>query len=152
VGTGWTFDGATQYLDSHVIPATNFSMIIQFSNVTSAGEACLAGQDPGTGGDSFGVHPNWYAAIIAWKSGGLSGSGAPILAGNLALAGPDGYVNGVWQCGLVNSITTVLSIYIGRSNYFLGNYIATFIQAFALYDTPLTAPQVLAISTAMAAL
>ena len=161
-GTGWTFNGTTQYLTTGIVPAATFTIIAQFSgaslppgnypqpvgqNTTGAvNNISNGGVIPFPGGNHYF---SWGGAATT-VAGGLA-------AGNLALAGNQGYLNGVADGAAVGGGYGVATrgLFIGARNSNAGAaeyWYAGNIQAVAIYDVTLTAPQVAAVAAAMAAL
>jgi len=153
---GWVFNGANQYLTTTFVPQNDQSqsVIVQFTG--AAAQGCLAGMyDLGTN-SAFRVYGVWVVAATLRYANGVSINVAPPLAaGNLGVAGNAGYRNGVADGGAIGAWAgpTVVPLYIGCVNqggpthYFDGE-----IQALAIYDCTLTAPQMAAVAAAMAAL
>ena len=151
---GWIFNGSTQYLTTTFVPANDQSqmMVVQFSNVTGDGYICGVYNATGI---AFSIGPSrtgqrWY------RNGETSNPGANVLSGNMCVAGAQGYLNGAADGGWMGPwrAPTLGTVWIGCMNQsgvvFLP--LAAYIQALAIYDTTLTAPQVAAVSAAMALL
>ena len=148
-GTGWTFNGSTQYLSTGLNQADNMTVLIRVSDWAS--------------GSCFGSRGNprlfftYFSALVMryhWGENSLDAtyraSGVYALAKNIAYynGATDGTVSGTFDFSLFHPM------YIGafdRSNS-ADDFASAKIQALAIYDTPLTAPQVLAVSTAAALL
>jgi len=149
--TGWTFDGATQYLETNLTPAAGaaqtMTMIVRFSG-------CAAN----TGYMGYVDGAANYFAITPRRAGGskfINGAAAGAListaasAGVIAIAGANCYIDGVslGTCTL-GSGGGAVEIYLGCVNgptlYWAGS-----IQMAALYDIVLTGAQVVAVGTAM---
>jgi len=157
--TGWTFDGIAQYLTTTFVPGValtqNQSMLIQFTALNaSTGVDKLSGVIR-SGVNIFGIGEQVGASTI-YYNGQTVGTGAPPVAGNLAVAGAQGYRNGAADGGLIGgwSLANGQPIYIGAENnagvaQFFASYHCT---ALILYDVTLTAPQVALIAAAIAAL
>jgi len=151
--TGWTFNGSTQYLDSGVVPTNSYSMLVRFSNATLAQDRIICGMRESSNASSFAF---W---VYSGGSGYFANSNlltfTPAASGVLGMAAKEAYLDGASEGTIpAGSFSFSGSCYIGGaytsggpSWYYQGN-----IQAFAIYDTTLTAPQVLAVSNAMAAL
>jgi len=154
---GWTFNGSTQYLITGVTPANDqtWSAIVQFSGATTTGDRVVLG-----GADAVG--PRFYFALWVvsggkiWFDNGAEKQSTTnaVASGNLAVAGTVGYLNGaIDTTGIGIAGPFAGSIFIGAYNiggpivHYTGN-----IHAVAIYNTTLTAPQVVAVSAAMAAL
>lgn len=147
---GWIF--ANKRLETNITPpgAQTWSALCRFSNV-SVGVSFLFGELEETTPSSFSISPNRSTGIVFQNHGRLDVSGG-MASGVLGFSGRDCYCNGVF----VGQTTTLTangprSIYIGTrhgdSYPLYGN-----IQCLAFYNTTLTAAQVLAVSTAIAAL
>lgn len=155
---GWMFDGITQYLTTTFVPADDQSqsMIMQVTNcVVSSGTGML----DNTNGNRLSLQPVTGGFGVQYGNGLNSVVIGPTLAaGNVCVAGASGYRDGAAETAALNPPTgpTTLTAYIGATHR-LGLvpaivYMSGYIQAFALYDCILTAPQVLAVAAAMAAL
>ncbi|WP_218254341.1 hypothetical protein, partial [Candidatus Magnetobacterium casense] len=151
-GTGWTFNGTTQYLITGLVGLYTYSMIVQFSGVTNTG--IVAGAQSVDG--RFWIRPNTGVGNVTYACGVNTRDTAPNLAsGNLAFASYNCYRNGVADGAIAAGATSTTHVtWIGCRNlinvYNLGY--AGNIQALAIYNTALTAPQILAVYTAMVAL
>ena len=155
-GTGWTFNGITQYLDSQYVPNTgNHSASVQFNNV-AADDRSLFGVLIDVNA-RFGVYPSRAGSGHYYDNGGGNAAVAGLIAaGNLTVAAQNGYLNGAFDQALaawtgVNTGTCIIGAR-RRAAGVIDNYIAVNITAFSLYSTALTAGEVLALSTRMAAL
>jgi hypothetical protein len=160
-GTGWIFNGLSQYLQSGIIAlTTTYSIIIQFTGGIDAVFQCLAGAYRDAGGNaSFALYNRHFLSQVAYENGSIASFALvpPRLdAGSLALANKQGYRNGVSDGGAIPAgiPTNPQQVYVGAMNYnggaiqfFTGNMIAL-----AIYNVTLTAPQVLARATAMSLL
>jgi hypothetical protein len=157
---GWTFDGIAQYLATTFVPDNDQSQtfICQFTNAatllpnkrmfgmaTNAGTQIWLEPDRGTG------------TQMEYRHGSSTSNVAPILlAGNLGIAGNDGFRNGVSEGIVLLGFTNppAHTLYIGAQNVIgvVDFHWQGYMQAFAIYDCTLTALQMLAVATAMAAL
>jgi hypothetical protein len=156
--TGWTFDGASQWLitgKTIVNDARNYSMLARFSGVTgSTGYMC--GFYIATPW-SFTMTPNRTAARRYFNGGAALAVAAVSASGVIGIAGDQAYIDGAVDGTITTGTgTTNMPIFIGananneagaRHTYFAGN-----IQAFVIYDAILTPAQVIAVTNAMAAL
>jgi lysophospholipase L1-like esterase len=149
---GWKFL-ASGYLTTDIIPATGWSMICRYSNVLATG-GCLAGEFKA--GAYFDLYPNQSGGSVVYGSGGNLTVTPELLEGDLCIAGNKGYRNGVAESGTASAWTVSADhgIYIGcnDSNGAKANAIQASIQALAIYNTTLSAAQVLAVHNALAAL
>jgi hypothetical protein len=154
---GWQFNGVNQWLDSFFQPQNDQSqsMLVQFTNFVFGGaHECLAGC---TQADRFKLDlAVWAANNKRYCNGGMVGVAVAFAAGNMGVAGNQGYRNGVADGGAIAPYGAPLNLnaYIGAANIWgaAGQFCQVDIQAFALYDCALTAPQVAAVAAAMAAL
>lgn len=150
---GWIFNGLTQYLTTGIVPASGWSMIVRFSNFVVGGYGGWLCGSVNTGNTYLALSPN-----LALSSNVLYGEGSylyvspAMTAGNLAVAGQQGYRNGSADGGAIGAWSgTGIEIYIGDVNGFSAKS-AEYIQALAIYNINLSAAQVSAIYTAMAGL
>lgn len=157
-GTGWTFNGTNQYLTTGAIPQTTWSIFLRFSDSTIGTTGVPIGEAPASGNTQIMLSPKTGGLNRYYWNGNTTGApvAPPITSGVMAISGNNGYLNGSFDIAIpvTWSGTNTLPIYIGAANV---NSVATYftplkIQAVAIYNSTLTAPQVLAISTAMAAL
>jgi hypothetical protein len=155
-GTGWGFvAGNAQWFDTGLMPFSNWSVIIQFTNVATAGTTALFGVRDAPA--NYYLTPNLIGLVARYTNGNDQNSGAPILSGNLAIAGTQGYHDGIPDSapmsGFVGAVTC--SLYIGARHNCpasVGQHVTADIESIAIYNVTLTAPQVLARANAMAAL
>ena len=153
---GWIFNGS-KFLDTAIVPAAaNWSMIVRFSN-GSTGTYTAVGMWQETIGNRFYLRPQHFSAnhIYGYGSAANFVSGA-LTSGVMAMAGVKSYLNGspeadgsgTWSAG------TNWSIYIGGShnNAGLAYGFIGYIQAVAIYNAQISAANVAALTTAMAAL
>lgn len=155
-GVGWSFDGATQYLLTGFGPQNDQSqsVLCQYANFASAGvNNYVVGSGDTT--RAFLLHGNRAGAACLYGNGQSAIVAPPLLAGNLGVAGNQGYRNGVADGGALGvwTLAPLGDTAIGCSWRGFPNYFAQVdVIAVAIYDCVLTAPQMLAIATAMAAL
>lgn len=156
--TGWTFNGTNQYLTTGVTPASGWSMIIRYSGASYASAfGVLVGSRNTIGNRRFYLAKNPGPVQLYANGGGSVGSAFNVVA-VVAIAGQQGYRSGVADGGATaawdtpnNGVIIFIGCYnkAGPADFMAGGFN---ILALAIYDTVLTAPQVLAVSTAMAAL
>ena len=151
---GWIFNGTTQYLTTTFVPAGDQTQtgIVQFTNNSGNGRVLYGANNSGK---LFTQHS--YTLSRRYYNGSYSlVAAATPAAANMAVAGNQGYLNGVADGGLISPWPGIWNntLYIGCVNSVgsPANYCPVYIQALAIYDTALTAPQVLSVKTAMAAL
>lgn len=159
---GWIFNGSSQYLTTGYLPAAwnTSSLLIQFSDVTAgSGTVWYLGRIKAAGSEFFGLSPQPLNVRHYYGNGNFVHVAGNLTNGNMAVVGNQGYLNGSADGGLIAASAAALpadagGLFIGASNEdgSAARFIASYIQAVAVYDTALTAPQVLAVATAMAAL
>lgn len=153
---GWRFNGTTQWLDTLFQPQNDQSqsMLVQFTTfVQAGGQHCLTGCNQA---DRWKIDLWVWAPNARYANGGFVVAPGAIVAGNMCVAGNQGYRNGAPDGAPIAGYGAALNLntYIGAVNLWGGpaQFCQVYIQAYALYDCTLTAPQVLAVATAMAAL
>lgn len=149
---GWKFDGIQQYLVTTFVPRVDQSqsMLVQFTNLTGPGG--LAGSLTGAG--QF-YYLYWSGVNRTYANGNFRIFGAPTVAGNMAIAGPQGYFDGAVNDGLCGAVANPApAVYIGALNDggVAAFFCPVYVQAVAVYDSTLTAPPVAVQAAAMAAL
>lgn len=154
-GTGWTFNGTTQYLNTGgLLIGSGYSMLVRFSGMTGNGN--IAGcQDPANN-RRFWIQPN-RASNQRGYGYGTSGT---LLVGTGATSGVIGYSSRAYYNGTLEGATDTTSANVGiqfaigamRSGAGLALYAAASIQAVAIYSGLLTGDDVSALTTAMNAL
>jgi len=151
VANGWKFNGSNQYLYAGTLApepsnVPNCTIIAQFTNAPNASSTIVGGYEL-TPYSFFGLSNRELGTVRFWYGVNYRTAGA-ITAGNLALAGLQGYVNGVAAGSpIVSSVSQQDDIRIGMLTgrwFTLCN-----VQAVAYYSAILTAPQVAAVTTAM---
>ena len=150
--TGWTFDGLTQYLQAGtLVPADGWSMVVRFTD--AATNARIAGSED-AGDTRFGFRPNESTTIRYGQGQSINVSPA-LTAGVIAVAGQRGYRNGTAEGAAIGAWSGTSTRIIQIGAYLIGgsrSFASVKIQALAIYNTTLTAPQVAAVSAAMALL
>lgn len=152
---GWVFDGTGDYLITTFRPDIDQSQsaLVQYTDVVSN---YLFGSDnwPVDNGAFFinlGIPGNWNFANGLSMAGGVA-----VAAGNLGIAGANGYQDGVFTAGPVAAWPGIPlhDVYIGIDNYGAVDYgfLTGKIQAVVFYSCVLTPQQMAAVATAMAAL
>lgn len=153
VVNGWEFNGVNQYLTTTFVAHTDQSqsILVQFTNGVAADKYIFGGTRAGAPYCAIQLRA---AAVRYWQ--GNQVTVAPNqTTGNTAIAGNQGYRNGVANGGPMAPAAGVgVRVYIGcrRNGVVPVDYQQAYIQALAIYDCTLTAPQVLSVVTAMAAL
>lgn len=153
---GWQFNGATHWLDTLFQPQNDQSqtVIVQFTNfVQAGGQHCITGCMQA---DRFKIDLWVWGANVRYANGGFVAAAGAIVAGNMCVAGNQGYRNGAADGGAIAGYGAPLprNVFIGAVDLWGGaaQFCQVYVQAYALYDCTLTGPQVLAVATAMAAL
>ena len=152
--SGWSFNGSNQYVDTSVVPAANMTVIVRCD--AFSGTATLVGhylaaaarlEISGDGGSSY------YCNAGSVQVGPLT------VTGVYAVSGTQGYRNGAADgaaTGTAFSGTATQTLLIGarrrEDTSGIDSYGNQTIQAVAIYSRILTATEVQAVSTAMAAL
>ena len=155
-GTGWTFDGATQYLLTGVVPAAGWSFLIRFSGMT--GSDRFVGAFVGSPANSFYLSPYYGGTgktFYRIGSGYKDGSSAYVAAGVMGISSVagtgQGYLNGLADGGTFVPGTNTGAMSIGRLGM-AAYWLPGVTIAYALWNIQLSPAQMLAVSTAMAAL
>lgn len=155
---GWKCDGLAHYLTTTFVPNDDQtqSVIVLYSNLGNAGFIC--GNQLGAGRE-FRVRPMhvFPGGRGFFYNGGsfLAAIGSGITEGTIALAGTKGYFDGVADADSCGPWTApnARAIYIGAyQGVAPGGFCAVYIQAMAIYDCILTAPQMAVVDAAMALL
>lgn len=156
---GWIFNGTNTtgpYLLTGVINANGWSMILRFSNGPTLSYSCQPVGSLTTYSTRFSFSTYYADNKLYYHSGGIAGISTGITSGVIAIAGQSGYRNGTADTNSIPawSGTNTNQIAIGgmMNAGLVTNKITANIQALAIYNTTLTAPQVAALSAAMAAL
>ena len=151
---GWIFDGTTQYLKTGITPSDGWSALIRYNTLTYKNYATLFGGKTNLG-KFFGVTlqlaankyylylNNYYKLIYAVMP----------TSGVIGIAGQQGYLNGLADGTTITTTTgTYAEVYIGVNNDPTKYYAQVHVQAFVIWNTIITAAQVLAVTNAMNAL
>lgn len=158
--TGWGFAAASStYLLTGITPAPGWSMICRFSGLTDGvNNQWLCGCQNTASNRRFYLLVNAAAAnAVVYGAGGAVSVSPDLLAGVLAVAGQQGYRDGVANGGAIGGWTDPPSppnIIIGalQTQSTVTGHSTCNIQAVAIYDTTITADQVAAVTEAMNAL
>jgi hypothetical protein len=151
-GTGWTFDGTTQYLKTGMMwgGTEAWTVLVQFSNAAANSSGMLTHV---WDSNHWGLNPT-EVNFCTWYRGGIYASGPAQTNANLGFAAGALYINGTNYSNIGTGTAPNYEIFVAAGS-FRGNVYRWFsgnIQAAAYYSNTLTAAQVLAVSTAMAAL
>ena len=156
VVTGWTYAGG-QYLTTGIVPAGTHTTIVRFANCITSG-GYLFGSFLVAGTVIYGVCPFYTGVgpgVQYWNQPSVPAAILPNMSdGVLAIAGAAGFRGGAPDAVLGGTGNTGLAMFIGALN--MGGVAAVQlvgdILAVAHYDITITDAQVLAVSTAAAAL
>ena len=153
-GTGWTFNGTTQYLDSGITPTLSYTILARYNGLgASSGSDTLVGSFTGSG-DAFLIQRS-ATDTRKYFSGSVIEPGEPFGAGGvMAVAGRDGYNNGLLDGTVATGAAPAIDMYVGALN--LSGAASQFfdgkIQAVAIYSTTLSADEVKEMTIRMALL
>jgi len=153
---GWVFTG-TQWLTTGINPNGTkklYSIFIRVSNIgdTASPQALLGSYDTSLNSLLIFFVANKYQF---YSSGGFDSTEVVSSAGGvIGISGANGYVNGINVCTIPDGLNLdlasgVITIASTNNTRILKS---GKVQAVAIYNTPLTAPQVAALTAAMAAL
>lgn len=149
---GWDFpgDSATTYLKTSIVPVEGYSFLVRFAGGTTADEyVCGAYSTRGLGllNKSAGNTVQYWSGTYAFRSPGVA-------SGTLGISGNQPYRNGEVDGDVLAAWggTITEGFDIGKLGGFATNRFGGTIQAVAIYKATLSTAQMLAITTAMAAL
>lgn len=152
VVNGWTGNASTMYLKTGIVPAVGYSMLVQFTNAAAAATEYPAGSYKLNA--EFALAPYFFGAQVIFRNGSFVSVAPNMTSGNLAVAGQQGYRNGVSDGGAIGAWTggVGLEIYILCVNVagVASNISSASVQAMVIYDN--TIDDVAAVAAAMAAL
>jgi hypothetical protein len=153
---GWKLNGTDQYLITTFSPDDDQTqtMLVQFSD--GSGSIYLAGVYAGSGKAFLLQSRNAANTSAYYHNGAYAGAAPAFTAGNIAVAGNQGYRDGSSDGGSITTwgAATALALLIGAVNN-AGSpdwHSQVYIQALAIYESTLTAGQIATIAAAMAAL
>lgn len=156
-GTGWTFNGTTQYLTTGYAPPNQaaFTAIVRLSGASTSGTRTVLATPNTALAANLGVFQSQPAGSVPlYANSGQAVGAASVTSGVLAVAGGQGYKNGatdgssfaasgkIWKTMLVGA-------YNGAS---VGSFFSGNVQALAIYNTTLTLLEIQALTTLMNAL
>lgn len=156
-GTGWTFNGTTQYLRVLLLPQSGWSMIVRFSGFSGSGIA-VGGQDTLTNTARFYLSP--YLGALGAQVYGYGNSfysgGALLASGTMAITAALAYRNGAYIGTGGGTYTNGNAVNVAIGGRWTGsavdNLSSVSIQALAIYNATVTSGQIAALHTAMLAL
>jgi len=159
---GWKFLAtSSQYLTTGIVPSntnTNNAAIVKFTNGGTVNYSFLFGARFAAGGYITGISPYDSFTGVRYFNCHYSGEikSPKATSGILAFSGASAYRNGTDETVTIPSgySNNGLAYFIGgmNTNGALAQPTTAYIQAIAFYNTAITAAQVAAVSTAMAAL
>lgn len=153
---GWKGDGVSTYLTTGIVPTgAGWSMIVRFSGYDGIDTESLLGRRNSLSNTRLFISVR--SSDNTYANGGTLVAGALTTSGTVAVAGQSGYRNGAVEAGSIGAWSGAIGVYdiwlLGRNeNNVLIQPTDSYIQALAIYNTTLTAPQVLAVNNAMMAL
>ena len=157
--TGWEFDGATQYLATGIVPSQDrsWSALIRYVRRTGGDRYVFGSRGvPLTVRNRFGINSDAGGNIGYFNNGSRFSSPSEIVSVISGFAGSQAYRNGLAD-GMAmgaGTATSLPALFIGAENN-AGTpegFSNAVISSVVFYNTTLTAPQVAAVSAAMAAL
>lgn len=133
-GTGWTFNGVSQYL---IIPtllhSTNWSVLIRISSWAKASAKSIFGEY-GSSSNSFLIQCNSGANVTFYHNATVGVTNS-ITSGVTAIGGDTPYIDGVAQTVMTQTANTAAKVmWIGAINS-LGQYSSVNVSHFALWNT-----------------
>lgn len=150
VANGWIFSGATQYLKTGITPATGWSMFVRFTDAAVNANRMAGGRGLPTATTEMSLIPSYGGSVYYFNGGQLAVAGA-ITAGTLCVSGNQGYKDGLAHGGAIPAWSgTGGEIFVGCLGD-SGTPIAfkmSKIQYLSIYNTAITAAQVLALHNA----
>lgn len=151
---GWVFTG-TQWLTTGVNPNGTKKLYSMFIRVSNIGDTLFSQALLG----SYNNQQNSLMILIVenkynfYSSGGIANVGVASSAGGvIGISGANGYVNGISVCTIPDGVNLASGVITIASTNGTRIFKSGKVQAVAIYNTPLTAPQVAALTAAMAAL
>lgn len=152
-GTGWTFNGTTQYLTTGITVTSNtWSVLVRFTNGASTLDRMLCGGYVGSGTADFGLF-QVTGGKSYYVNNALKAAPSIYTSGVLGMAGKTAYINGAAETGAIGAgAVTGAGFYVGRNAASANYYFPGKIQALAIYSATLTLADVVAITAAMNAL
>jgi hypothetical protein len=149
--TGWTCNGTKYLTMGGLLPGAAYTVLVQFTDGSTDTDRTVFGCFSGAVGFLVQVHTggnhDYYNGGTLSKAGGVT-------SGNVGFAAKTAYRDGSAETGTIGAGTPpALEIYIAGLNFessFVQGFVGK-IQAFGVWSTTLTAPQVAAKAAAMAA-
>lgn len=156
-GTGWSFDGTDDYLNSNVVAGDNWSIVVRIVTWTWTAACVLIGSS-NTGGVQLTAINQNNADERRYRYGSVATvkfvSGVSTAPGVRAICGTIGYWDGSEDVTGLGGVGNLLPIYIGclNSDGITTSFAQAVVAAVAIYNSALSAAQIAALTTRMAAL
>lgn len=152
--TGWTFAAASsQYLTTGIVFGVNWTILVRVGSATQS-FGYLIGAQSTSAALNVGFMPYGSTSRYYVHGTQLAIAGAQTGASIMAIAGANGYLNGALEAGSMTpgaGVNRTLFI-AARNTGSASNHFSGIIRAIAIYNSTLTAAQVAALTTKMAAL
>jgi hypothetical protein len=149
---GWVFNGSDQYLTTGLAIGTAYTVLIQYIDFTTGLNKTLFGSYEAA--DQAALVQATGSGMKTFHEAANSFVDPDMAAGNYGFAGQQAYRDGVAEGAVMATGTDpTIAAFIGALNLLgsAGQYSAVTVTAFGVWSTTLTAPQVAAKATAMAA-
>lgn len=154
-GTGWTFNGSSQYLTT-VVGGNSYSALVRFSDGTEQSSAIFGETKTTTNDTRLNIYPYYSGGHIYFRCGGNYDQNGYYTFGVLAVTPAAAYANGTSLGSLSGAWTGTTSYTIALGGHCINASIdekwTGKIQAFAIYSDTLSSAEVATVSAAMAAL
>ena len=151
---GLIFNGTNQYLTTGIVPDISgpaWSYFARYTNFT-AGSDMLIGVANATHGMYIRPTTGGGATVHYFHGQGAALIGPSHLTGTLAIAGLNGYRDGVFDVAIpaaaIGSLVIPIFVAAYNANGSPSNYGAFYLQYLSVYNTTITAPQVAALHAA----
>jgi hypothetical protein len=143
VVNGWKFNGSSQYLKTGVIPSTNHSLIVLFSNCIIATAVLTGNYTDIPAQATFEIMTNYSSKVWYFAGGYIGKSASPTMTnGTLAIAGLNFYRNGILDATQSAPGTIPAhELYIGARNNkdtTVTLFNSVYVQAAAFYSIDIT--------------
>jgi hypothetical protein len=151
--SGWAFDGSANFLSTNTVIVNNqqWSFICRFSDTVAKASGVMGIAQ----GGYYALQPKRASGTErGYWAGDFLGFSPAMTSGVMCVAGNKPYKDGLAETGTIATAagTIIYSMRLGGWTGGSETFYQCKIQAAAIYNTPLSAAQVLAVSTAMAAI